>query len=254
MAGHSQFKNIMHRKGQKDAMRSKIFSKLSREITISAKLSGQDPLENPRLRVAIQNAKNQSMPKENIERAIAKASSSDSENYINIRYEGYGPEGIAIIIETLTDNRNRTASNIRSIFTKASGSLGETGSSIHFFDQIGEIVYHSTVADYDLAMEAAIDADANEFFTEDNEYVFHCDFENIGQTSKILEKHLGEAISLKTIWKPKNIIQISDEEAAKSIIKMIKTLEEDDDVQNLYSNFDISDDILKKINCSENNK
>ncbi|CAL9915707.1 putative transcriptional regulatory protein Smed_2641 [Candidatus Liberibacter solanacearum] len=247
MAGHSQFKNIMHRKERKDAMRSKIFSKLSREITVSAKLSGPNPLENPRLRLAIQNAKSQSMPKENIERAIKKAGNNDLNNYTNIRYEGYGPEGIAIIIETLTDNRNRTASNIRAIFTKANGSLGAIGSTTRFFEQIGEIIYHSTVGDPDTAMEAAIEAGANEFLDEDKEYIFYCDFSNVGQISKQLEQKFGEAKSIKIIWKPLNLIQISDENKAKSIIKMIDNFENDEDVQDVYSNLDIPDDIMKNI-------
>ncbi|AHA27411.1 YebC/PmpR family DNA-binding transcriptional regulator [Candidatus Liberibacter americanus] len=250
MAGHSQFKNIMHRKERKDAMKSKIFSKLSREITISAKLSGPDQLENPRLRVAIQNAKNQSMPKDNIERAIKKSSSNDLGNYINIRYEGYGPGGVAIIIETLTDNRNRTASNIRSIFTKANGSLGETGSTSHFFEQIGEITYHEKTEDAEVAMEAAIDAGANDFFAKDKDLIFYCDFENISQAYKILEKHLGEANSVKVIWKPKNLIKISNEGSARSIIKMIDNLEDDDDVQNVYYNFEIEDEIIDKIDIT----
>ncbi|MBL0848944.1 MAG: YebC/PmpR family DNA-binding transcriptional regulator [Candidatus Liberibacter ctenarytainae] len=247
MAGHSQFKNIMHRKERKDSLRSKIFSKLSREITVSTKLSGQDPSENPRLRMAIQNAKNQSMPKENIERAIKKASSQDLANYTNIRYEGYGPAGIALIVETLTDNRNRTASNIRSIFTKANGSLGAAGSTTHFFEQLGEILYDATIGDSNRAIEAAVDADAEEVLTKNKEYIFYCAFENIGQTSHQLEKMIGEARSIKAIWKPKSLIQISDQNIALSIIKMIDTLEEDDDVQNVYANCDISDEIIESI-------
>ncbi|MBA5723644.1 YebC/PmpR family DNA-binding transcriptional regulator [Candidatus Liberibacter sp.] len=247
MAGHSQFKNIMHRKGRQDALRSKIFSKLSREITVAAKTSGQDPLENPRLRLAIQNAKAQSMPKENIERAIKKAASTDMENFINMRYEGYGPGGIAIIIEALTDNRNRTASSVRSIFTKANSSLGETGSVSFFFDQLGEIIYPSTIGDIDKAMEAAINADANEVISENKEYIFYCDFENIGKTSKKLEEDLGEGKSIKAIWKPKSLMRISNEETAVSIIKMIDNLEEDDDVQSVYYNLDIPDEIMRNI-------
>ncbi|AKK20257.1 YebC/PmpR family DNA-binding transcriptional regulator [Candidatus Liberibacter africanus] len=245
MAGHSQFKNIMHRKERKDALRSKIFSKLSREITVSAKLSGQNPLENPRLRLAIQNAKNQSMPKENIDRAIKKAGSDDLDNYTNIRYEGYGPEGVAIIIEALTDNRNRTASNIRSIFTKANGSLGSTGSATRFFEQVGEIIYHSTIGDYNTAMDAAIEADASEVILENQEYIFYCDFHDIGSTSNKLEEKIGEAQSINVIWKPLNFIRISNADKVKSIIKMIDSLEEDDDIQSVYSNLEIADEAMK---------
>ncbi|OMH86992.1 transcriptional regulator [Candidatus Liberibacter asiaticus] len=244
MAGHSQFKNIMHRKERKDALKSKIFSKLSREITESAKLSGQNPLENPRLRLAIQNAKNQSMPKENIERTIKKAGNDDLGNYTNIRYEGYGPEGVAIIIEALTDNRNRTASSIRSIFTKANGSLGSTGSTTRFFEQIGEIIYHSNIGDSNLAMEVAIESDAFEVLFEDQEYIFYCDFNNVGLTSKKLEEKIGEAQSIKVIWKPLNYIRLSNADKVKSIIKMIENLEDDDDVQSVYSNLEIADDII----------
>ncbi|MEG8098751.1 YebC/PmpR family DNA-binding transcriptional regulator [Candidatus Liberibacter brunswickensis] len=241
MAGHSQFKNIMHRKEHKDSLKSKMFSKLSREITVSAKISGQNPLENPRLRLAIQNAKNQSMPKENIERAIKKAGTDDLGNYINIRYEGYAPEGVAIIIEALTDNRNRTASSIRSIFTKANGSLGSTGSATPFFEQIGEIIYPSAIGDYNVAMEAAIEANASEVLQEDQEYIFYCDFNDIGLTPNKLEEKIGEANSIKVIWKPLNFIKVSNEDKVKSIIKMIENLEDDDDVQSVYSNLKILD-------------
>ncbi|MCB1508489.1 MAG: YebC/PmpR family DNA-binding transcriptional regulator, partial [Hyphomicrobiaceae bacterium] len=180
MAGHSQFKNIMHRKGRQDAVRSKLFSKLAREITVAAKMGTPDPDMNPRLRLAIQNAKAQSMPKDNIERAIKKSQGGDGDNYDEIRYEGYGPGGIAVIVEALTDNRNRTASAVRSYFTKHGGSLGETGSVSFMFDRAGEIVYPASAGDGDAIMEAAIEAGADDVVTEDEQHTILCAFEDLG--------------------------------------------------------------------------
>ena len=212
MAGHSQFKNIMHRKGRQDAVRSKMFSKLGREITVAAKQGLPDPTMNARLRLAIQNAKAQSMPKDNIERAIKKAAGADSENYDEVRYEGYGPAGVAVIVEALTDNRNRTASNVRAAFTKSGGALGETGSVGFMFSRVGEIVYKPTVGDADTVMEAA----------------------------------LGEADSIKAVWKPQTSAPV-DEEKAQSVLRLISTLEDDDDVQNVYANFEVSEEVLAKL-------
>jgi len=248
MAGHSQFKNIMHRKGRQDAVRSKMFSKLAREITVAAKTGLPDPGMNPRLRLAIQNAKAQSMPKDNIERAIKKASGGDAENYEEVRYEGYGPGGVAVIVEALTDNRNRTASNVRSIFTKAGGALGETGSVSFSFDRVGEITYKLAAGDADKVMEAAIDAGADDVETDEDGHTIICGFEDIGEVSKALEGVLGEAETVKAIWKPQNTVPV-DEEKAQSLMKLIDNLEDDDDVQNVYSNFEVSDEILERLSA-----
>lgn len=248
MAGHSQFKNIMHRKGRQDAMRSKMFSKLAREITVAAKQGTPDPAMNPRLRLAVQNAKAQSMPKDNIERAIKKATGGDAENYDEVRYEGYGPAGVAVIVEALTDNRNRTASNVRAAFTKSGGALGETGSVGFMFNRVGEIVYKLEVGDADTVMEAAIEAGAEDVQTDEDGHVIICAFEDIGEVSKALEASLGEAESINTVWKPTTGAPV-DEEKAQSVLRLINTLEEDDDVQNVYANFEVSDEVLAKLSA-----
>jgi len=249
MAGHSQFKNIMHRKGRQDAVRSKIFSKLAREITVAAKQGLPDPAMNPRLRLAVQNAKAQSMPKDNIERAIKKAAGGDAENYDEVRYEGYGPGGVAVIVEALTDNRNRTASNVRAAFTKAGGALGETGSVSFMFNRVGEIVYPASAGDADKVMEAAIEAGADDVQSDEDGHVIICAFENIGEVSKALEASLGEAESIKTVWKPQTGAPV-DEDKAQSVLKLIATLEDDDDVQNVYANFEVSDEVLAKLSAA----
>lgn len=248
MAGHSQFKNIMHRKGKQDAVRSKMFSKLAREITVAAKTGLPDVTMNARLRLAVQNAKAQSMPKDNIERAIKKASAADGENYEEIRYEGYGPGGVAVIVEALTDNRNRTASSVRSTFSKAGGALGETGSVSFSFDKVGEITYKLTVGDADKVMEAAIEAGAEDVTTDEDGHTIICGFEDINDVSKALEGVLGEAESVKSIWRPQNTVPV-DEEKAQSLMKLIDTLEDDDDVQNVYSNFEVSDEVMAKLSA-----
>ncbi len=249
MAGHSQFKNIMHRKGRQDAVRSKMFSKLAREITVAAKMGLPDPAMNPRLRLAIQNAKAQSMPKDNIERAIKKAAGGDAENYDEVRYEGYGPGGVAVIVEALTDNRNRSASNIRAAFTKAGGSLGETGSVAFMFDRVGEIIYPADKGDADTVMEAAIEAGAEDVQSDENGHVITCAFEDSPMSSKALEASLGEAESVKAIWRPQTGTPV-DEERAQSILKLVATLEDDDDVQNVYANFEVDDETLAKLSAA----
>lgn len=249
MAGHSQFKNIMHRKGRQDAVRSKMFSKLAREITVAAKMGAPDPDMNPRLRLAVQNAKAQSMPKDNIQRAINKASGGDAENYDEVRYEGYGPGGVAVIVEALTDNRNRSASNVRAAFTKAGGAMGETGSVSFMFDRVGEIVYGAAAGDADTVMEAAIEAGADDVQSDENGHVIICAFEDIGDVTSALEKALGEAESVKTIWKPQTSTPV-DEDRAQSILKLIATLEDDDDVQNVYANFEVDDETLAKLSAA----
>jgi YebC/PmpR family DNA-binding regulatory protein len=248
MAGHSQFKNIMHRKGRQDAVRSKMFSKLAREITVAAKAGLPDPTMNARLRLAIQNAKAQSMPKDNIDRAIKKAAGNDGENYDEVRYEGYGPGGTAIIVEALTDNRNRTASNVRSIFTKAGGALGETGSVSFSFDRVGEITYKPEVGDADKVMEAAIEAGADDVESDEEGHTIICGFESLGEVAKVLESTLGEAETVKAIWRAQNNVPV-DEEKAQSLMKLIDSLEDDDDVQNVYSNFEVSEEILAKLSA-----
>ncbi|MEA3533653.1 YebC/PmpR family DNA-binding transcriptional regulator [Rhizobium sp. CC-YZS058] len=248
MAGHSQFKNIMHRKGRQDAVRSKMFSKLAREITVAAKAGLPDPSMNARLRLAIQNAKAQSMPKDNIERAIKKASGADGESYDEVRYEGYGPGGVAVIVEALTDNRNRTASSVRSTFTKGGGALGETGSVSFSFDRVGEITYKASVGSPDAVMEAAIEAGADDVTSDEDGHTIICGFEDIGEVSKALEATLGEAETVKAIWKPQNTIPV-DEERAESLMKLIETLEDDDDVQTVYANFEVSDEVLAKLSA-----
>jgi YebC/PmpR family DNA-binding regulatory protein len=249
MAGHSQFKNIMHRKGRQDAVKSKIFSKLAREITVAAKMGVPDPAMNPRLRLAIQNARAESMPKDNIQRAINKATGGDAENYDEVRYEGYGPGGIALIVEALTDNRNRTASNVRAAFTKAGGALGETGSVSFLWDRVGEIYYPAKAADADKVMEAAIDAGADDAQSDEDGHTILCAFESVGEVSKALETALGEAESVKIIWKPQNNVPV-DEERAQSLMKLVATLEDDDDVQNVYANFEVDEATLARLSAA----
>jgi YebC/PmpR family DNA-binding regulatory protein len=249
MAGHSQFKNIMHRKGRQDAVRSKMFSKLAREITVAANTGTPDVSMNPRLRLAVQNAKAVSMPKDNIQRAINKAAGGDAENYEEVRYEGYGPGGVALIVEALTDNRTRAASNVRAAFTKAGGALGETGSVSFMWDRVGEIFYPVAAGDADKVMEAAIEAGADDVDSDEDGHTILCAFESLGEVSKALEGVLGEAESVKTIWKPQNSVPV-DEERAQSLMKLVATLEDDDDVQNVYANFEVDDETLAKLSAA----
>jgi YebC/PmpR family DNA-binding regulatory protein len=246
MAGHSHAKNIMHRKGKSDAVRSKIFSKLAREITVAAKLGMPDPAFNARLRLAVANARAQSMPKDNIDRAIKKAIGSDGENYDEIRYEGYGPGGVAIIVETLTDNRNRTASNVRSYFSKNGGAMGETNSVGFMFDKVGEITYPLSAGSEDKVMEAAIEAGADDVESDEEGHYITTTFEAMVEVAAALEKVLGEAESVKAVWKPQTNTPIDAEKGA-TLMKLIATLEEDDDVQNVYSNFEMSDEDAAKL-------
>ncbi|HEY4191828.1 MAG TPA: YebC/PmpR family DNA-binding transcriptional regulator [Mesorhizobium sp.] len=249
MAGHSQFKNIMHRKGRQDAVRSKMFSKLAREITVAAKTGTPDPSMNPRLRLAVQNAKAVSMPKDNIQRAINKASMGDAENYEEVRYEGYGPGGIALIVEALTDNRNRSASNVRAAFTKAGGVLGETGSVSFMWDRVGEIFYPAAAGNAEKVMDAAIEAGADDVQSDEDGHTIMCAFEGLNDVSKALEGALGEAESVKIIWKPQNNVPV-DEERAQSLMKLVATLEDDDDVQNVYANFEVDDETMAKLSAA----
>ena len=246
MAGHSHAKNIMHRKGKSDAARSKVFSKLAREITVAAKLGMPDPAFNARLRLAVANARSQSMPKDNIDRAIKKASGGEGENYDEIRYEGYGPGGVAIIVETLTDNRNRTASNVRSYFSKNGGAMGETNSVGFMFDKVGEITYPLSAGSEDKVMEAAIEAGADDVESDEEGHYITTSFEAMVEVAAALEKVLGEAESVKAIWKPQTNTPIDAEKGA-TLMKLISILEEDDDVQNVYSNFEMSDEDAAKL-------
>src|SRR5262245_50408055 len=232
MAGHSQFKNIMHRKGRQDAIRAKLFSKLAREITVAARAGLPDPDKNSRLRLAVQNARAENLPKDNIERAIKKAAGGDAENYEAIRYEGYGPGGAAIIAEALSDNRNRTASVVRSIFTKYGGNLGETGSVAFMFNRVGEIAYPTRAGTADQVLEAAIDAGADDAQSDETGHIVTCTFESIGDVSSALSSKLGEAETVKIVWKPQTMTPV-DEESAQSLMKLVAALEEDDDIQSV---------------------
>ncbi len=246
MAGHSQFKNIMHRKGRQDAQRSKIFSKLAREITVSAKLGMPDPSMNPRLRAAIQAARAENMPKDNIERAIKKAAGGDADNYEEIRYEGYGPGGVAVIVEALTDNRNRTAPEVRSYFSKSGGSLAETGAVSFMFDRVGHVVYSATVGSADDVLEAAIEAGADDVTSSEEEHEIICAMESLNDVAKALEEKFGEPNKNGLIWKPQNTILVEDDVGEK-LLKLIDNLEDSDDVQNVYANFEISEALMAKI-------
>jgi YebC/PmpR family DNA-binding regulatory protein len=249
MAGHSQFKNIMHRKGKQDAIRSRLFSKLAREVTVAAKTGLPDPEKNPRLRLAVQNARAENMPKDNIERAIKKALGGDADTYEAIRYEGYGPGGVAIIVEALTDNRNRAASNVRSLFTKYSGNLGETGSVAFMFTRMGEITYKTKAGSADQVMEAAIEAGADDVQSDETGHVILCAFESIGEATSGLSAKLGEAETVKVVWKPQTVTPV-DEETAQTLMKLIDALDEDDDVQNVFTNFEVSDEVMKKLTAA----
>jgi YebC/PmpR family DNA-binding regulatory protein len=246
MAGHSKWANIQHRKGRQDAARSKLFSKLSKEITVAAKMGDPDPDKNPRLRLAVKEAKGQSMPKENIDRAIKKATGGDAEAYEEIRYEGYGPNGVAVIVEAMTDNRNRTASNVRSTFTKNGGNLGETGSVGFMFDRMGQIVYPASVGDADSVMEAAIEAGAEDVESSEDGHVIWCAFEDVSEVSAALEAALGESESTKLVWKPQTTTEL-DLDGMQKLMKLIDALEDDDDVQSVTANFEASDEVMEQL-------
>ena len=246
MAGHSQFKNIMHRKGRQDAVRSKLFSKLAREITVAAKMGLPDPNMNPRLRAAIQAARAENMPKDNIERAIKKALGGESENYEEIRYEGYAPGGVAVIIEALTDNRNRTASEVRSYFTKAGGSLAETGAVSFMFDRVGVIEYDAKVASEDAMMEAAIEAGADDVSSSDEGHEIVTAMDALRDVAKELEAKFGEPKKAALVWRAQNQIAV-DDEAGEKIVKLMDSLDDNDDVQNVYSNASFSDTLMAKM-------
>jgi YebC/PmpR family DNA-binding regulatory protein len=246
MAGHSKFKNIMHRKGAQDKKRSAQFSKLSREITVAAKMGMPDPDMNPRLRAAVNAAKAQSMPKDNIQRAIDKASKGDAENYEEVRYEGYGPGGVALIVEALTDNRNRTATNVRTAFSKNGGNLGASGAVSHGFDRLGLIEYPGSAGDADKVFEAALEAGADDVESDDDGHAIWVSVENLHPVARELEKALGEAEGVKLAWKPGLKVEV-DEATASTLLKLIDTLDDDDDVQTVWGNYEISDAVMEKL-------
>ncbi|MEM1267742.1 MAG: YebC/PmpR family DNA-binding transcriptional regulator [Pseudomonadota bacterium] len=246
MAGHSKWANIQHRKGRQDAVRSKLFSKLSKEITVAAKMGDPDPEKNPRLRLAVKEAKSNSMPKDVIERAIKKSQGGDADTYEEIRYEGYGPSGVAVIVEAMTDNRNRTASNVRSIFGKGGGNLAETGAVSFMFDRMGLIVYPPAAGDAEAVLDAAIEAGAADVESSEDGHEIYCDATDLNEVAGALEASLGESETAKLIWKPQTTTPL-DLEGAQKLMKLIDTLEDDDDVQTVTANFEISDDIMAEL-------
>lgn len=246
MAGHSAYKNIMHKKGRKDAARAKIFTKLGREIAVAAKMGGPDPEMNPRLRLALRDARAENMPKDNIERAIKKATSPDTEAFKAVRYEGYAPGGIAVIVEALTDNPNRTAPVVRAAFAKYGGNLGSTGSVSHLFNHVGELTYKPSAGSADAVMEAAIEAGADDVVSDDSGHLITCPFDTLGTVAAALEQKLGEAQSVKAVWKPNLTAEVGADNAPV-IVKLISQLEDDDDVQNVFANFEMSDEVLNTL-------
>ena len=248
MAGHSQFKNIMHRKGRQDAAKSKLFGKLAREITVSAKLGTPDPAMNPRLRAAIIAARAENMTKDTIERAIKKALGGDAENYEEIRYEGYGPGGVAVIVEVLTDNRNRTAGEVRATFTKSGGNLAETGAVSFMFDHVGVIEYDAKVASGEAMFEAALEAGADDVVSSESGHEIYASPDNFGSVNKALEAKFGEPRKSALVWRPQNTVAVDDEQGEK-VIKLIDSLNEHDDVQNVYANFEVSDALVAKMSA-----
>ncbi|MEM5467698.1 MAG: YebC/PmpR family DNA-binding transcriptional regulator [Celeribacter marinus] len=246
MAGHSKWANIQHRKGRQDKLRSKLFSKLAKEITVAAKMGDPDPDKNPRLRMAVKEAKSVSVPKDVIDRAIKKSMGGDAENYDEIRYEGYGPSGVAVIVEAMTDNRNRTASNVRSTFSKNGGNLGETGSVGFMFERKGQIIYPASAGDEDTVMMAAIEAGAENCETSDEGHEIICADTDLNDVSTALEAALGESESTKLIWQPTTTTEL-DLEGMQKLMNLIEALEDDDDVQNVTANFEASDEVMDQL-------
>jgi YebC/PmpR family DNA-binding regulatory protein len=249
MAGHSQFKNIMFRKGRQDKERSKLFSKLAREITVSAKHGLPDPAHNPRLRAAILAARAQNMAKDIIERAIRKASGGDAENIEEVRYEGYGPGGVALIVEALTDNRNRTAADMRAAFSKYGGALGETNSVAFQFNRVGVIAYPGDKGSDEAMLEAAIEAGADECVSEDDLHEFLAGLENFGPVRDALDAKLGPAQSAKIEWRAQTTVAVGDE-AGESLVKLLDVLDDHDDVQNVYGNYELSQALMRKLEAA----
>jgi YebC/PmpR family DNA-binding regulatory protein len=246
MAGHSKFKNIMYRKGAQDKKRSAMFSKLSREITVAAKMGIPDPDMNPRLRAAVNAAKAQSVPKDNIQRAIDKASKGDGENYEEVRYEGYGPGGVALIVEALTDNRNRTATNVRTAFAKNGGNLGASGAVSHGFERLGLIEYPASAGDEEKALEAAIEAGADDVESGEDGHSIWTSVDALHEVARELEKALGEAESVKLAWRPSLKVDVGEDDAG-TLMKLIDVLDDDDDVQAVWGNYEVSDAVMEKL-------
>ncbi len=246
MAGHSKWANIQHRKGRQDAARSKLFSKLSKEITVAAKMGDPDPEKNPRLRMAVKEAKSQSVPKDVIDRAIKKSVAGEGDDYEEIRYEGYGPSGVAVIVEAMTDNRNRTASTVRSTFSKHGGNLGETGSVGFMFDRTGEVTYPASVGDADTVMMAAIEAGASDVESSDDGHIIYCADTDLNLVSTALEADLGESQSTKLIWKPTTTTEM-DLTGMEKLMRLIEALEDDDDIQRVTANFEVSDEVMAQL-------
>jgi YebC/PmpR family DNA-binding regulatory protein len=246
MAGHSKFKNIQHRKGRQDKIRSKLFSKLSRDITLAAKTGLPDPNANSRLRLAVAAAKAESMPKDGIDRAIKKAMGGEADTYEEIRYEGFGPGGVGLIVEVLTDNRNRAAANVRSIFGKNGGALGESGSVAFMFDRLGQVVYPAAVASEDAMMEAAIEAGAEDVESDEETHTVFTGFEDLNGVIEALEARFGTPKSTGVVWRPKSLTPVTGDQAA-SLLKLIDALDDEDDVQNVYPNSDISEEEMERL-------
>ena len=246
MAGHSQFKNIMHRKGAQDAKRAKVFAKLAREIEVAAR-SSPDPDQNPRLRTAIVAARGQNMPNDRIKRAVEKASGGgEGDNYEEVRYEGYGPGGVAVIVETLTDNRNRTASEVRSAFAKHGGNLGETNSVAFMFDQIGEVIYPADKASADEMFEAALEAGASDVVSSDSTHEVVCDPGDFGQVAETLDSKFGAPETAGLNWRPQTTVDLTAD-TARTGLKLIDVLDDNDDVQRVATNFEVSDDVMAEL-------
>ena len=248
MAGHSKFKNIMYRKGAQDARRSKLFSKLSREITVAAKLGGPDASSNARLRSAISAARSQSMPNDNIDRAVKRAAGGDAEIYEEVQYEGFGPGGVVVIVEGLTDNRNRTAAEIRTKFSKHGGNMGESGSVSYLFDRVGSIAYPAVAGSPDDVFEAALEAGAEDCESSEESHEIFCRGEDLHAVREALEAPLGEASQARLIWRPQTSVEL-DEEKASALFKLLEVLDDDDDVQHVFANFEVSDQIMEKLSA-----
>jgi YebC/PmpR family DNA-binding regulatory protein len=246
MAGHSKYKNIMYRKGAQDKKRSAMFSKLSREITVAAKMGAPDPDMNARLRAAVNAAKAQSMPKDNIQRSIDKASAGDAENYEDIRYEGFGPGGVSLVVEALTDNRNRTATNVRTAFSKNGGNLGASGSVTHGFARLGLIEYPASAGDAETLFEAAIEAGAEDVESDEDGHQIWTAVDDLHDVARSLESSLGEAENVKLAWRPQTMVDVGEGDAML-LMRLVETLEDDDDVQTVWSNYEMSDEVLEKL-------
>jgi YebC/PmpR family DNA-binding regulatory protein len=249
MAGHSQFKNIMYRKGAQDKKRAKVFTKLIRELTTAARTGLADPAANPRLRAAVLAARQANMPKDTVERAIKRgAGGGADEAYEEVRYEGYGPSGTAVIVEALTDNRNRTASEVRAAFTKAGGALGETNSVSFMFDRVGEVAYPAATGTAEDMLEAAIEAGANDLESDPELHLVTCAPEELNAVRDALEARFGPATTARLVWRPKTTSLI-DEDAATTLFKLLEALEDSDDVQNVYSNFEVAEDVIARLDA-----